>query len=801
MSKTKFLSLLLASVLLLPSLFACGSSSDDDSKAQTTGSDTTSKVTADYAQPDTEITDSPDGSTRVVYALSVANSGEFDGEIEQTLSGNTTSEITVTPGVGYEFVRWSDGNTSPTRSGDKGTAGKITTIYAIVSPVYLEMPVLQITTETGYDVESKEEYIAGTLSITNCSEEFALDSRMIEIRGRGNNSWTYEKKSYHIQLDSKANLLGIGEAKGKHWNLLANHCDQSLLRNYTALHFAAMMNGIGYSPACTNVEVYLNGEYRGVYLLCEAIRVGEGRVDIQEDPEAGTDIGYLVQLSNYAEAPMFNVGGKNYEIKSDLSTDEWLAWEQYMYIQDYIATCFDAVESGDRQRIEELMDLNSIVDTYIVEETVKNLDVGWDSFYLYKDAGGKLALGPIWDFDLSLGNANEGCENYTDLYAAQGSKGQSNPWFYNLMAYHWFRELVAERWASEEVQTVVKSLSDLISEQATDYNGSFCRNFDKWQIFGQCLNREPRQITRLSTYDEHSAYLVEWLNNRIEWMNGYIGGERYNEGYNTEIGNGGIVVPTPDPSFKFECSGGTGKYSDPYLISTARDFMNLTLALYSGESFAGTYFRQTADLDMNEIDDYIGIGSQGTFAGVYDGNGYTIHAELSGTDQCIFPYVSGLIMNLGTTGSVRNTAQAAGICRSIRQGGGIVNCYSLMDVSSTESGLAGGISASTQSGDNVFLVNCYFGGTVSGSECSPSNVWQEGRGGNFSCLYSSEHLGAVNLSPADLLLTQNEMETELAALLNAHLNDAADAASAYHVNGSSLCNWTQDGGLPVMVHK
>ncbi len=810
MQKLRLISFLLSAVLLLPTLFACKSEQSDTPATNTT--EQGGKVTTPYDQPDTEITDSPDGSTKIIYSISSPNSGDFSGVTEQTIvDSKGSSPITVNPWVGYEFVRWSDGNTSPTRSGDKGESGKTTVIYAILAPVYLEMPVLNLTTESGFDVFSKEEYIGGTISITNCAEELAITDRAMEIRGRGNNSWTYDKKSYHIKLNTKENLLGVGKDDGKHWNLIANHCDQSLLRNYTALNFAAMMSGIAYSPACVNVEVYINGQYNGVYLLCEAIKVDDDRVAVSEDVESGTDIGYLLQLTRYAEEPLFHAGGREYEIKSDLSTDEWLAWEQTMFIQDYVSQCMDAVESGDREQIEALMDLDSIIDTYIVEETVKNLDVGWDSFYLYKDKGGKLCLGPVWDFDLSLGNANEGCETFVDLYAAQNLKGQSNPWFYNLMAYHWFRELVAERWASDEVQKIVTSLDDMIEEQATTYNSSFCRNFEEWQIFGQCMNREPREIVKLKTYDQHYQYLITWLNSRVDWMNSFIGSDRYKEGYNTDKG-GGIVVPPspkPEPDFEFTCSGGKGTVSEPYLISTPEDFMNLTTALANGETFSGKHFLQTANLDMTKVEDYRGLGSDGTFKGVYNGGGYQIHAVLSGRDECIFPYVAGLIMNLGTTGSVTNSHQAAGICRSIRRGGIIINCYSLMDVTSTDSGVAGGLSASTQSGYDILLLNCYFGGTVNGESASPSNSWVDGREGIFGMLYSPDDLGAPNLSQsADILLSRDEMKNELANTLNGNLtllneeykDSLLDVAKKYGVSLNALCQWQKGESFPTLLH-
>ncbi len=298
-----------------------------------------------------------------------------------------------------------------------------------------------------------------------------------------------------------------------------------------------MMPGIDFSPACVNVEVYLNGEYRGVYLMCEAIQIKEGRVDIGDDPEAGTDIGYLMQMTHYAEQPQFGAGDRDYEIKSDLSSNDTLRSKQHSYIQDYVNQCYRALESGDQRKIKSLIDLDSLIDTYIVEEMVKNLDVGWDSFYLYKEAGGKLYFGPIWDFDLALGNANEGCEFYTDLYAARNDMGQSNPWYYTMMSHDWLRELVAERYHSPEVQEVISSLHNMIQQEVDANYNSLKRNFNRWKIFGERQNRETEAIVQLKNYDEHYKYLLSWLDGRIDFMNAFIGSERYYAGYTTLDGD------------------------------------------------------------------------------------------------------------------------------------------------------------------------------------------------------------------------------------------------------------------------
>jgi hypothetical protein len=216
----------------------------------------------------------------------------------------------------------------------------------------------------------------------------------MQIRGRGKYTWGSQIESdgkvpYKIELSEKLNLLGQGNGKSKDWTLLADHCDQALLRNYTTLNFARKLEGIAWNSSATSVDLYINGEYRGVYLLCEQNKVNKNRVNITENADVTVSkvdqTGYLIQLSGYAEDPMFTVNETKYEMVSELSPDSGVAHVQVNYMKNYIQSCWDAVNSGDQAKVTALMDIDSIVDTYIVEELFKNLDAGWDSFFMYKD--------------------------------------------------------------------------------------------------------------------------------------------------------------------------------------------------------------------------------------------------------------------------------------------------------------------------------------------------------------------------------------------------------------------------------
>lgn len=478
-------------------------------------------------EPGREIDLTGDG-TVLYYESNSSAAGYIVGEIRQEMTGadHRTSEVKAAANLGYRFIGWSDGKTDPVRSGD--TAAESRVITAIFDYEFLEMPVLSIKTETGGDVESKTEYIGAELDLYNAGG-YDFSGINAGIRGRGNNTWGYPKKSYKLDLDDKMNLLGIGRGEAKKWVLLANVCDQSLLRNHIAFEFARSLDGIAFSPASVSVEVYLNGEYRGVYLLAEEISVNENRVAVSEEKiNKETDIGYLIEMTFNAAEPTFTAAERLFQIHNDLSDDEGIKNRQIAYISGYIEECWAAVKSGSRREIETLVDLDSLADTYLVEEVLKNLDVGYDSFYLYKDKGGKLCFGPLWDFDLSQGNANEGCEFYTDLYASENLKFQSNQWYYTMMDFEWFRSLVLDRWNA--VKDRIDALPPLVLKTARENGRSFSRNFEKWQIIGTSQNRETQYITSLGTYGEHYEYLAEWIRNRIAWIDDFIRTDDYMSG-------------------------------------------------------------------------------------------------------------------------------------------------------------------------------------------------------------------------------------------------------------------------------
>ena len=494
-----------------------GQSQDSVTLEEPSDSVSVSSVRTYLPQPAEEASFPDDGKLYVEYAVNYGPAGKVKNGERRVLS-TEGKKVEAVPNLGYKFVCWSDGSTDPVRTDTIAYLNHSARITAIFDYDVLDMPVIAIDTSTGKDVRSKTDYIDADFRICAAGAQNDL-SETVLIRGRGNNTWGYEKKSYKVKFPEKVNLFGLGSGKDNVWVLLANVCDQSLQRNHVSFELARSFDGIAFSPASLSVEVYLNGEYRGVYLLAEEIRDSKARVNIDTDGyETETDIGYLVELSSYAKGDTFTVNGKSYQIHSDLSEKSSVKRDQIAFISDYLSRCAAALKKGDRAEIEELMDISSIVDTYLTEEVVKNLDTGWDSYYLYKEKGGKLCLGPLWDFDLSLGNANEGEELYYNLFTATRSgSGGGNPWYYTAMEHEWFRELVVARW--DEVKAdLLDTIPAAVREEGSSKLRSYERNFIRWPIFGTTQNRETEAIRKLKTYTAHYEYLASWAEQRIAWL-------------------------------------------------------------------------------------------------------------------------------------------------------------------------------------------------------------------------------------------------------------------------------------------
>lgn len=353
------------------------------------------------------------------------------------------------------------------------------------------------------------------------SETYELDY----IRGRGNSTWMQDKKPYKIKLDKKADLLGMGA--NKHWVLLANRLDNSLLRN-KGTYWLGQQLGMAFTPKSEFVDVFVNGTYYGSYCLSEQVRVGKTRVnipDLEENDasqkatdEATISGGYLLSLEPYGDEEkksFVTSHGTTFLIESP-SFEDYKNDAQYNYIKKYVQKTEDAIygknfKDSSGKSYEDYMDVKTAIDYYWIQEISQNGD-GFvtTSTYLYKDRGGKLCWGPLWDFDYVAW----GDTDYSKDVDCKGWIHKDSMWFQKLFQDKKFAKKAVERWPviREKLKELYKDGGQL-DQYAKKVGTSEGYDFEKWgfMIFDD-------DIAQCKTYKEEVERLKLWIKKRTQWI-------------------------------------------------------------------------------------------------------------------------------------------------------------------------------------------------------------------------------------------------------------------------------------------
>ncbi|MCH5223909.1 MAG: CotH kinase family protein [Muribaculaceae bacterium] len=274
----------------------------------------------------------------------------------------------------------------------------------------------------------------------------------LQIKARGN--WTlkgFAKKPYKLKLDKKQDLLGLTPAKSKHYALLAHADDnKGYLRNYVGFNLGERI-GLPWTPKMQPVEVVINGDYRGVYFLTESIRVGDGRIEIEEledniSDEALVSGGYVVELDNYDEDNQIRMpeehfvnGHINDWLRITFDTPEEYSDLQKRFITDQFTEINKRVGSNSDETWAYL-DLDDASRYYLVQEIISHVEAFHGSTYLFRDRGEgeKWHFSPLWD----CGNAFNG---WTNSYFFDCDP-YGNTWIASMMANDMFRNKVEETW-------------------------------------------------------------------------------------------------------------------------------------------------------------------------------------------------------------------------------------------------------------------------------------------------------------------------------------------------------------------
>lgn len=437
-----------------------------------------------------------------------------------------------------------------------------------------ELPAVHITTQSGsldHIHKKKGNKEKGHVQIVTAQGEVVCDAPLDSIKGHGNATFVYEKKSYQIKLEDKQAFLGMN--KGKSFVLLANQHENSFLRNRMTFDLARALD-LPYTPECCSVDLYINGEYRGSYLLCDKVSIAGSSVDITDSedlleaaneayverggepvpygendyvkdtykgaswPREPEDItgGYLFELEyqeRYADEVSGVVTAKGQPVVVKAPEEMSAAQGEYAYalLSGFERAIFsaDGVDPETGRHYTEIADFDSLVRKYMIEELCRNYDGNKSSQYFFKDSDEvdpMLYAGPVWDYDSAWGNfAKEGrLELAEPTGLSVATHGFDYSWWpalyqkadfaaevrrvYDESLRPLLEVLVGEREADEELQILS------LDEYAAQLSASAEMNFARWRV----LNHKTRAVKTGANYEQNIEYLRKWISDRMAYL-------------------------------------------------------------------------------------------------------------------------------------------------------------------------------------------------------------------------------------------------------------------------------------------
>lgn len=381
------------------------------------------------------------------------------------------------------------------------------------------LPVLIINTPDSMPIVSKKEYIEGAdIMVLNADMTCDFQGKT-KIKGRGNNTWAaYPKKPYAIKLEEKKSLLGFPE--NKKWTLLADFCDKSMLRTAFMLEMSKACS-LKYTVNYKHVEVILNGQYEGTYILTERVEKGKNRINVKSD-------GFIIEHDGYAQfEPLWfttTYAEYMYSFKYPNPDDCIVEGDDnYNYISNFMNEFEDALYSShfkDAERgYRHFIDSRSFARWFILMELLGNVDP--NRFYVMEERGAKLEMYPAWDAEWSLGLAY--------VYGGQWiiNKGEPMPFDYNIHnTYSYFARL----WEDSAFRADVKAEWNIIKTKIPgalsklhvlkeSLRQAQAENFTRWPILGTYQSVET---VKFDTWEEEADFVFEYFDQRYQWFDAYI---------------------------------------------------------------------------------------------------------------------------------------------------------------------------------------------------------------------------------------------------------------------------------------
>jgi len=384
-------------------------------------------------------------------------------------------------------------------------------------------------------------------NINSVNDPFNDYNGKISIEYRGSSSQSFPKKPYALEtqdsLGNNNNVSLLGMPVENDWILYAPYSDKALMRNFLTFDLGRKMGR--YAPRTVYCELVINGDYKGIYILMEKIKRDNDRVDIAKldaDDLAGDSLtgGYIIKVDKYTGtggtdwlSDFPNIGGNNLYIQYHYPDASVMLPQQLDYIEHYVDS-FEYALAGPNFADTSIgyakyIDVNSFIDLYIINELSKNIDGYRLSTYMYKDRddnGGKLTMGPFWDYNLAFGNADYCSGGITSGWEVNGGCGDNNPfWFERLLSDTIYQNKLKCRWEYLRDRSFHQdSLFNFIDSMALYLNDAQQRNFQKWPTLGTYV--WPNYYVG-NTYQDELNFFKTWIGDRLVWLDNNLGGNCY----------------------------------------------------------------------------------------------------------------------------------------------------------------------------------------------------------------------------------------------------------------------------------